>query len=32
VKDFWGALATGFVVQWFGFNLLQEALSKLKGT
>lgn len=27
VKDFWGAIATGFAVQWFGYPLLEKLLS-----
>jgi hypothetical protein len=31
VKDFWGAIATGFAVQWFGFPLLERLLSGMGG-
>lgn len=27
VKDFWGAVATGLVIQWFGYPLLQKLLA-----
>lgn len=26
VKDFWGAIATGFVIQWFGYRYLVRLL------
>jgi hypothetical protein len=29
VKDFWGAIATGFAVQWFGYPLLEKMLSAI---
>lgn len=29
IKDIWGAIATGFVVQWFGFPILERILSSI---
>lgn len=29
IKDIWGAIATGFVVQWFGFPVLERILTSI---
>ena len=32
VQDFWGAIATGFVIQWFGLRYLSQRLDSLLNT
>ncbi len=29
IKDFWGAIATGFVVQWFGIPMLEKMMTAI---
>lgn len=32
VKDIWGSIATGFVIQWFGYTLLAKYLFQVSGS
>lgn len=32
VKDLWGAIATGFVIQWFGYPLLERLVGRVPGS
>jgi hypothetical protein len=31
VKDIWGSIATGFAIQWFGYDVLTQLLSRVAG-
>lgn len=32
VKDIWGSLATGFIIQWFGYNFISKILEAASAT